>query len=183
MYTCSFDKTNNGCINCTKGYVIESWTTISYPCVVRHMYFVLFNFIVVLFLLEFLCSHWFCFFFLLLFRSGAISILFLSLMNLLSFFFTLSRSSSIFFFTNFYLKKREIIFLNVLLLWLLNLFATFIFFLCYDVRIILHFEIIITYNLKILYLSSRVLFFSKKIQLNNYITFWWYIIFIIILYV
>lgn len=63
MYTCSFDKTNNGCINCTKGYVIESWTTISYPCVVRHMYFVLFNFIVVLFLLEFLCSHWFCFFF------------------------------------------------------------------------------------------------------------------------
>lgn len=102
------------------------------------------------------------FFFLLLFRSGAISILFLSLMNLLSFFFTLSRSSSIFFFTNFYLKKCEIIFLNVLLLWLLNLFATFIFFLCYDVRIILHFEIIITYNLKILYLSSRVLFFSKK---------------------
>lgn len=36
------------------------------------------------------------------------------------------------------------------------------FFLYYDVRIILHFEIIITYNLKILYLSSRVLFFSKK---------------------
>lgn len=147
MYICSFDETNNGCINYTKGYVIESWTIISYSCVTRHMYFVLFNFTVVPFiLLEIYILIDFVFFF-----FSFISFwrhkyfIFISDESFIFLFHLVSIEFYIFLY-KFLSQRARDNFLSMLLLWSLNLFI-FFFFLYYDVRITLHhFKIIIIYN-------------------------------------
>lgn len=113
-----------GCINCTKGYVKLNDHFVSL-CHATHVF--CFVSIVVPFVpLKLYVRIDFIFLFLFLsFRPGAISILFLSLMNLLSSFFTLSRSSSIFFFYKFLSQRARDNFLSMLLLWSLNLFILF----------------------------------------------------------